>query len=40
MQDELLDGELFDGEIDEKLHDFSLDELHILQELNDLQLKL
>ena len=40
LQDELLDAELFDGEEDEKLHEFLLDELHSLLMLVEIQLKL
>ena len=40
LQDELHDGELLDGEMDEILHDFIFDELQLLLKLVDIELEL
>lgn len=39
-QEQLLDGELFEEDGDDQVHDLSLDELHLLLQMNELQLKL
>ena len=40
LQVELLDDELFEGEMEDKLQEFRLDELSILLKLEDMQLRL
>lgn len=40
LHDELYDLELFDKEIDERLHDFWLDELETQLKLDEMQLRL
>jgi hypothetical protein len=40
LQDELLDDELFEGEMEDKLQGIRLDELSILLKLEDMQLRL
>lgn len=40
LEDSLQDGELFESDIDEELHECMLDELHLLLKLVEIQLKL